>query len=76
MPADHDYSYAIRGAIRDVNAALSAIPHRDSGATPAERHAASARFRDAYRRLYAIEDARDAGLPIPDRQTARPAEEE
>lgn len=73
MPADHDYSYAIRGAVRDVNAALSAIPHRESDVAPAERHAASARFRDAYRRLHAIEDARDAGLPIPDR---RPAEEE
>ena len=73
MPADHDYSYAIRGAVREVNAALDAIPHRLSDATPAQRHAASDRFRAAYRRLYAIEDARDAGLPIPDR---RPAEEE
>ena len=75
MPADRHYSYAIRGALREVNAALSAVPHRESGAAPAERHAASARFRDAYRHLHAIEDARDAGLPIPDRPPAGPAEE-
>ena len=66
MSADHDYSYAIRGAVREVNAALDAIPHRLSDATPAQRHAASDRFRAAYRRLHALEDARNAGLPLAD----------
>ena len=70
MRSDHDYSAAIRRAVRDVNAALSAIPNRFSDAKPGEREAASHRFRAAYRRLHAIEDARDAGLPIPDNQTA------
>ena len=70
MPTAQEYSAAIRRAVRDVNAALAAIPHRLSDAAPAERHAASDRFRAAHRRLYAIEDARDAGLPIPDHQPA------
>ena len=70
MRSDHDYTAAIRRAVRDVNAALDAIPHRYADVTPAERHAASARFRAAYRRLCAIEDARDAGQPIPDNQPA------
>lgn len=70
MRSDHDYSAAIRRAVQDVNAALAAIPHRLSAAAPAERHAASHRFRAAYRRLHAIEDARDAGQPIPDNHPA------
>ena len=70
MRTDHDYPAAIRRAVQDVNAALAAIPHRLSSAAPAERQVASDRFRAAYRRLHAIEDARDAGQPIPDHQTA------
>lgn len=70
MRTDHDYSDAIRRAVQDVNAALAAIPHRLSDVAPSERHAASDRFRATYRRLHAVEDARDAGLPIPDNQPA------
>ena len=70
MPSHQDYAAAIRQATRACNAALDAIPHRYADVTPEERHAASAPFRAAHRHLHAVEDARDAGQPIPDYDAA------
>ena len=58
MPTAEEYADAIREATRACNASL------------ADLKSASRAFRRWRRRLKAVEDARDAGLPIPDHQHA------
>ena len=59
MPTAEEYNAAIREATRACNAALDDL------------HSASNAFRRWRRRLHAVEDARDAGQPIPAHQTDR-----